>query len=127
VLDREATILVAEDNAGIGLVLRLLLEGEQFRVILVTSLNDAVDVLERRKVDLVLTDSFSQTPETALENLAPLLSAAGKTPVALMTAHDMPVAEARARGLCALIHKPFELDRVLDSVRNCLDGSPVPT
>lgn len=124
-LIEQRTVLVVEDNPGIGLVLRVLLEGESFIVTLAVTVSAGVAALREQAFDLILTDSFSQTPATALDSVAPLLAAAGDTPLALMTAHDIPISEVRARGICALISKPFEIEAVLDSIQRCLDGTAV--
>ena len=116
-------ILLVEDTAGIALILRVLLEGEGYQVIHVASVAAGVDVLRRSSVDLVLTDAFSPRPEGALASIAPLLAAVGETPIALFTAHTIPLADWRARGLCACIPKPFNFDRLLEQVRACLQDA----
>ncbi len=114
------SILVVEDTPGIALVLRALLEGEGYRVVLVTTVAEGIGALSCGPVDLILTDSFSRTPEGVIESITGLLSAAKDTPVALLTAHDVPHAELRTRGLCARIPKPFDADELLQQVGSCL-------
>ncbi len=114
------SILVAEDTAGIALVLRTLLEGEGYRVVHASTVAEGVGALACGPVDLILTDSFSQTPEGAVESVAGLLTAAKDTPVALVTAHDVPHSNLRARGLCTRIPKPFDADELLQQVGSCL-------
>jgi DNA-binding NtrC family response regulator len=122
---QQASILLIEDTPGIAHVLQALLEGEGYRVTWVVTVRDAIASLLDSPVDLILTDAFSRTGETALESVAAVLSAAAGTPVALLTAHRVAQEEAHAQGFCAVIHKPFELDPLLDVVRACLAASEV--
>ncbi len=119
---QSASILVVEDSPSITLILRLVLEGEGYQVTAATSVAEAVEALHRSRVDLVLSDAFSQTAEGALESIAPLLAAAGNVPVALMTGHTLSREAVLAHGLCALIRKPFDLDTLLRQVQTCLEG-----
>jgi DNA-binding NtrC family response regulator len=121
--DKHPTILVVEDNAGIGLVVQSLLEGESYRVLLAGSISEATEMLEAGKIQLVLTDSFSDTPDEVLESVMPLVNACDGVPVALMTAHQISSRTAESWGFCALIAKPFDLDAFLVLVKHCLDGA----
>jgi DNA-binding NtrC family response regulator len=121
------SILVVEDNPGVALVLQLMLEGEGYRVLTAASVTEALETLRRTPVDLVLTDAFSPSPERALESVTPIRTAAGSTPVALMTGHEVLAEDARAAGYCAVIRKPFDFDTLLDQIRECLSGSGVPS
>ena len=119
------SILVVEDNPGVVLVLRMMLEDEGYQVLSAASVREALEILRTRPVDLVLTDAFSPTPQSALDSVEPLIDAAGATPVALMTGHQVSREEAGARGYCAVIDKPFDYDTLLDQIRGCLAGSDV--
>jgi DNA-binding NtrC family response regulator len=119
---KHPTILVVEDNTGIGLVVQSLLEGESYRVLLADSIPEAIASLQEEEVHLVLTDGFSDTPDGVRESVTPLMSAADGVPVALMTAHQVSPRTAEAWGFCALIPKPFDFDAFLDNVRHCLKG-----
>src|SRR5581483_9802588 len=110
------SILVVEDSSSITLVLQLMLEGEGYRVLTATGVDEGISVLRSTPVDLILTDSFSPTPQAALESVAPLLSAAGDTPIALLSGHQVALADARAQGFCAVIRKPFDFDTLLNQV-----------
>jgi DNA-binding NtrC family response regulator len=126
-------MLVVEDSASVTRVLRALLEDEGFYLLCAPTVADGVAVLHTTAVDLVLTDGFSQRPQGVLDSIAPLLAAAGRTPVVLMTGHRIALADAQARGICAVIPKPFDIDQLVAQVRSCFplvgsdaDGGRVP-
>jgi DNA-binding NtrC family response regulator len=119
------SILVVEDSSSITFVLQLMLEGEGYHVLTATSVDGALEILRTSTVDLILTDAFSATPQAALSSVAPLVEAAGKTPIALLTGHQVSLEEAQAQGFCTVIRKPFDLDTLVDQVRACLDPSGV--
>jgi DNA-binding NtrC family response regulator len=119
------TILVVEDNAGIGLVVQSLLESESYRVLLAASVPEAIERIREEEINLVVTDGFSDTPDGVFESLTPLLAATDCAPIALMTAHQLSPRAAEAWGFCAFIPKPFDLDMFLELVRHCLQGKSV--
>jgi CheY-like chemotaxis protein len=126
-LTQPQSILVVEDSSGVALVLQALLEGEGYRVLSATSIKEAIELLRTTPVDLILTDAFSSTPQAALDSVAPLLEAAGRIPVALLSGHQISLEDAQARGFCAVIPKPFAVDTLLDEIRHCLSGEEVVT
>jgi DNA-binding response OmpR family regulator len=119
------TVLVVEDNEGIGVVVQSLLESEAYRPLLTTSVPEAIALLQEEEVDLILTDGFSETPDGVFESLAPLLTAADGVPIALMTAHQLATNVVEGSGFCALIAKPFDVDMLLGRVRHCLQRASV--
>ncbi len=66
---------------------------------------------------------LSLTPLAAIDRVQPLLDAAGRTPVVLITGHQISVAEAQSRGFCTVVRKPFNYDMLLGRIRTCMSGS----
>jgi two-component system, OmpR family, response regulator VicR len=117
---RNPAILIVEDSREVSVMLRALLEEEGFTVHVAEGVREGVAFLRSSPVDIVLTDSSSSTAAGAIASVASLMEAAGDSPIALMTGHSIPVAEALAQGFCALIQKPFDIDYMLAQVRSCL-------
>ncbi len=120
-------ILVADDQAAIRDALRLLLKGEGFQAVPVTSPAETVAAVQKEEFDLALID-LNYTRDTTsgqegLDLLAQLLATEGAPPVVVMTAWatvDLAV-EAMRRGARDFIQKPWENARVLATVRTQLE------
>ncbi len=120
-------ILVADDQAAIRDALRLLLKGEGFLAVPVTSPAETVAAVQKEEYDLALID-LNYTRDTTsgqegLDLLAQLLALEGAPPVVVMTAWatvDLAV-EAMRRGARDFIQKPWENARVLATIRTQLE------
>jgi DNA-binding response OmpR family regulator len=116
-LDR---ILVVEDGPQLAAMLTMVLEEAGYEVLVAVSLGEGVRYLEQQTVSLVLTDSFSSTPERVMDETQVLCERAGNAPVALLTGHRVDVHEALARGYCDVIQKPFDIEDLIERVNACL-------
>jgi DNA-binding NtrC family response regulator len=116
------SILVVDDEANIRRSLRSTLEAEGFAVLDAESAEKALEVLAAEPVDLALFDI--RLP--GMDGLA-LLDRARELwrdlPVVVMSGHaDLAEAvDAMKRGASDFLEKPFELHRVLASVKNGLE------
>lgn len=81
---------------------------------------DAIALLTEVAFDVVITDGFSANPAAVFTTAQALREAAGATPVALFTAHKLELDAALAAGFAGLIEKPFDLERLEQSVRALL-------
>jgi DNA-binding response OmpR family regulator len=113
-------ILIADDDAPLLDMLRMLLEEEKFTVLRARSPEAASAILRDDAIDLVLTDAFSSTPTDTLDATADLRQASGETPIVLLTAHLVDADEARLAGFAAVVAKPFDVDLLLTQVRALL-------
>lgn len=115
-------ILVVEDDAYLGELVRDILGDEGYRVTAAADYPAAAAALTRQSFDFVLLD----TPGAALtagdwDRMARLRGLAGDTPMVLFTAHHQTeVADSAARGFHAVIHKPFGVDDLLAVVNRAL-------
>jgi two-component system OmpR family response regulator len=119
-------ILLVDDDDDLVSVMTELLSAEGYAVIVGRTVAEAEGMLSRRRVELVLTDGFSNTPAEMMTATAGIIRAAGATPVALFTAHRMEGVDLLAAGFRDVITKPFELDvliRQLQALLNSHDPS----
>jgi two-component system nitrogen regulation response regulator NtrX len=117
---RPSAVLVVEDDADLRRLLENLLGEEGYRCVSRASLEEAIGLLRTVRFALILTDAFSRNPPEVAVTTAPLLAAAGRTPVVLCTAHAVAEEAARAAGFAALVSKPFELEQLLATVAGVL-------
>ena len=127
---RVCDILVAEDDAEIGMLVRDLLGVEGYRVTVAADYQAAAAALAGRRFDLVLLDTPGASLTVARwEAMARLRALAGAAPVYLFTAHaDRTLDDLAARGFHGAIRKPFDLDALVAVVSDlmpddCAQGS----
>ena len=114
-------VLLVEDNETFRRPLQRTLEAAGCEVVGVSSGEDALDVLGRSTVDLLLTDHHLQgmdgvTLLTRIKAIHPAL------PVIVMTAHGTieSAVEARRHGADAYLVKPFETPHLLLALHQAL-------
>jgi DNA-binding response OmpR family regulator len=118
------TILVVEDTADLADLLRDVLTGAGYRVLVAWTADTALQILAALRVQLVLTDAPRPADEdagaiwAALDRLA---HAARKTPLVLYAA-DEPnrYADYATHGFAARLAKPLDLDALVTTVRSLL-------
>lgn len=112
------SILVVDDEASILELIRDILEGEGFTVLIARSGTAALRLLQHTPIDLVLTDLMM--PQLSGLELAYHLRADPKTagiPLILMSAAMPPDASDL---FADILHKPFPIEQVAQVVRQCL-------
>jgi DNA-binding NtrC family response regulator len=115
-------ILVADDEAGIRKVMRLLLQDEGYDVRTVDNGAEAVDEAERFCPDLALLDH--RMPDmTGVEALKLIKDRNPATVVIIVTAHGSISLAVNAikEGAYDFIEKPFDNDQLLSTVRRALE------
>ena len=116
------TLLLVEDDPGIRETVELLLCDEGYSVRSASDPREALKLVDAHAFRLVVTDLFRTQGRDPLDAAELLKERAHPTPVALMTAWRVEAADVRQRGFCALLAKPFELDRFLSDIAACLDS-----
>ena len=118
---RQATILVADDDATIRTNLALLLESEGYQVLEAADGLRADEAFESPAVALVLLD-LKMPGQDGMEMLRDHQDRLEETPVIVITALGGSAAaiEAMKLGAYDYITKPFDLDEVLFTVRRAL-------
>ena len=111
-----ARVLVVDDEEGIREALRFLLEDAGYDVSAVSSLDAALELIDREPVHLILTEMFFGRRKDAQKVLQTLLRQAAPTPVGLVTAWNVTLTEAQQAEFAFIIAKPFDIDQLLTQI-----------
>ena len=118
-----ASILIVDDEFGLADMVRELLRESGYEATLAINGRLALQILEERKIDLVLTDMMMPVMDGA--ELAAAMRGDDRhrrTPIILMT--SLPTVLARQEGLFdAVLRKPFTPELLLRTVVRWLNGS----
>ncbi len=120
--DQRPVVLVAEDSVEMRAVLREVLEAEGYEVIAVASGGLALTEMAERLPDLVITDLFM--PEMSGFTLRSHMlrrHELTRIPVIVLSAYWQRPSETLEA--VAVLGKPLNIDRLLESVRRAIDGA----
>jgi two-component system response regulator HydG len=118
------TILIIDDDVTFGLMLKTLLEKNNYAVTSVFSSVEAKRVIRDKSFDVVLTDV--RMPEiTGLELISPIKSQSPHTQIILMTGYaDITTAiKSIKQGAYDYISKPINPDELLNLINEALQAS----
>jgi DNA-binding NtrC family response regulator len=117
-------ILVIDDEKAIRFAMRETLENEDYTVEEAKDGEEGWDLLQKNEYDLVLCD-IKMPRMDGIELLTKVQQAEKNIQFIVMTAHGTieTAVEALKKGAFDFIEKPFDLNRLLISVRNALDKS----
>ena len=112
-----ATIMVVDDRVGIRKLLDEVLQSAGYHVITAASGNEALNLVRKEKIDLVLLD-MKMSGMDGLETLTHIKEEAPQIIVLIMTAYEELeiLQEAARRGAAACISKPFDIDELKELV-----------
>jgi response regulator RpfG family c-di-GMP phosphodiesterase len=121
---RAASLLVVDDEPRILSALRRSLRREGYEILTAQTVEEALRVLDERPVDLILSDQ--RMPGASGTQF--LQQAARRRPRArrmLITGwtEEIPQAELRRLGVCALVTKPWEDAALKATLRRVLAGN----
>ncbi|HSB11567.1 MAG TPA: sigma-54 dependent transcriptional regulator [Blastocatellia bacterium] len=119
-------ILVVDDESSVTDALALILGDRGYEIQTAGAVAEAVELLARRPVDLVLTD-LRLSDSTGLELLTRIKQNTPETEVILMTAHgslDVTI-DAIKKGAYYYLEKPFTPDQVLMLVERAIELASV--
>ncbi len=117
----DSTILVADDDPAIGLLLRDILEPTGATVQIVHTGNEALAILDSSRVDLAILD-IQMPGSSGLDILLSLRNAGNNLPVVLITG-DREAADSvysSSTNQFSFVDKPFEPDTMLAVVKQLL-------
>jgi CheY-like chemotaxis protein len=115
-------VLIVDDDLGFQRLLGISLKKYQndFEIILSNNGEEAIGVLNRKPVDLIVTDL--QMPKIdGLTLLAYINDTFPKTPCVIMTAHSTPDIEKQfAQTGQQLLKKPFTINKLVEAIQTAL-------
>lgn len=126
---RKPSILIVDDDVGIRENIADLLGTEDYRVVSARDANEAMQILAREQIDLLLTD-FQMPGQNGVELIEAARRANHAIPAILMTAYLYvyeQIDEERRKGI-TLLRKPFDADEILRAVADRLrenNGAPL--
>lgn len=108
------TVLVVDDEKNYTLILKTVLEEENFETLTANSGKNALEILEKCDIDLVLAD-LKMPAMDGIELLDNIKKKNPDIPVIMMTAHGSvdKAVEAMQKGAYTFILKPFENERMV--------------
>ena len=115
-------VLIIDDEKAIRRSLRDILEYEKFTVEEAENGKDAIQKIEKENFDLFLCD-IKMPGIDGIEVLEKIMEKNDESPVIMISGHGNieTAVEAVKKGAFDFIQKPFDLNRLLVSVRNALD------
>ncbi len=108
------TILIVEDDEGIGMLLEEAFLEEDYKVIFVNGSRKALDVLQRIKPDLFIVD-YRLPYMTGLELYDYICSRVGLATIPfILISADLPIDEVKKRPIVG-IKKPFDITKLINT------------
>ncbi len=121
-------VLVAEDDDAVRSLICSILSDAGYNVYQAVDGLDAIDALKKRRYDVLLTD-YHMPKMDGLELLDLAQAMWPELPVILATS-DVLLTGQPAHGLLepayAILEKPFERSKLLDTIRSAVSGLPKP-
>jgi len=125
VLERPATILIAEDEEGVRHLAAESLEELGYRVLLASDGPEAMSLLERERVDLLLSDIIMPGGMSGLELADEGRRMRNDLPVLLTTGYAEVIDRAMARDArIELLRKPFRPRELGNKIYQMLSAAP---
>jgi two-component system response regulator HydG len=122
-MEERARVLVVDDEADTAYMMKIVLEHGGHRVLIAGSALEALDVIMREEIDVVVTD-LSMKELDGIGLCARIRSARPGTPVIIITAHaNLDVAiEAIRAGAYDFVLKPVEAEKLSAAVDRAADA-----
>ncbi len=119
-------VLVVDDEMGVRVTVAANLELEGFETVEVQSGPEALEVLGREKIDIVLSD-IRMPGMTGVELYHRIRAQHPELPVVLMTAFalEQQVRDAIRKGVFAVLSKPFDIEHAVRVLRSATERPSV--
>jgi DNA-binding NtrC family response regulator len=121
-LQKTGSILVVDDEKGQREILKLILNKEGYEIVDVPGVREALEQLDKREFDLILTDLKMQG-QSGLDLLEKVLADDSQQCVILMTAHGSvdSAVEAMRKGAFDYLEKPLERDNLVLTLQRAFE------
>lgn len=115
-------ILVVDDDRSVRELLTRLLVGEDYFVLPAASGPEALRIATAGKIDLVLLD-LNMPGQNGWDTFERLTAADPLIPIIIITARSNQLFAALASGVGALLEKPLDFPKMLQTIKNLLAES----
>jgi DNA-binding NtrC family response regulator len=121
-MKNNGSILIVDDEKGQRDILNLILKKEEYDVVDVPGVREALEQLEKREFDLIMTDLKMQG-QSGLDLLEKVLSDNPQQCIIMMTAHGSvdSAVEAMRKGAFDYLEKPLERDNLVLTLRRAFE------
>ena len=122
-MKKKATILIIDDDSGIGEMLQMLLEMEGHDVSVSENANEAEKLIKEKNVDLVILDMLiSGVNGTEVCAKIRADKEIAKTPILMMSALHDAGPKCKSAGANDFIAKPFEIEDLKMKIEEVLNA-----
>lgn len=120
---KKPTVLIVDDDPSICRILEKILQKEGYNIMIVNSGKQAIKIVERETVQLILLD-IQMNGIDGMDTLQFIKSISPDTNIIMMTAHPTLETARRAMEHYAYdyITKPFDVDFLTELIKKCLTG-----
>jgi CheY-like chemotaxis protein len=115
------TLLVVDDDPSVREVLTRVLDEEGYFVLAAANGPEALEVMATHQIDLVLLD-LNMPLESGWETFEALTAQNPLAAVIVVTARSGQLSTALGSGVGALLEKPLDYSKLLETVRSILAG-----
>ena len=118
-------ILVVDDSESVVASLEYILQGESYEVVCAFSGAQALEILKKETVDLVITDIYMPPPD-GIELMRAARALRLNVPFIAMSSYASPMnmfVPARGLGARISLEKPFSRECLIEAVQATLDAS----
>jgi DNA-binding NtrC family response regulator len=121
-MKNNGSILIVDDEKGQRDILNLILKKENYDVVDVPGVREALALLEKREFDLIMTDLKMQG-QSGLDLLEKVLADDPQQCIIMMTAHGSvdSAVEAMRKGAFDYLEKPLERDNLVLTLRRAFE------
>lgn len=122
-MPHQPTALVVDDDKNIIAAFERFFKKEQCTLITATNVEDALEILEDRRVDLLITD-IKLRRRSGVTLFTEVRTSRPELPVIVITGYPDLVSESKIRLLGAdyFFLKPLDLEELRTAVRKCLQN-----
>lgn len=122
VVGKKKAVLIVEDEELLGDILQEELEGKSLTILRASGGKMALEVVKSKPIDLVVTDVRMAEGDGRFV-LTEIAKLPGKKPAIIVVTglSDLSEEEASQLGAKAFIHKPFDIETVVNTVLSCLE------
>lgn len=118
-MDTVPQILLVDDDSSVRESVARVLHSEGFNVVAACDGLEALEFIERQPIDIVLLD-LNMPQQNGWETLQGLSTKVPSVPIIIITARSNQLFQALAAGAAALMEKPLDFPKLLQTVRDLL-------